>query len=199
MFTGIVSAVGSVSAIEQHTEDRRLQLHVGELSLDDIPVGASLAVEGVCLSLVSRNGQTVAMDVSAETLRCTTLGGLQPGSRVNLEAALRLNDRLGGHLVSGHVDGAGEVVAIQAEGESMRLDVRAPDALARYICAKGSICINGVSLTVNHVDAALFSVNLVPHTWSVTTLAQLEVGHHVNLEIDMIARYLERLLGDRSL
>lgn len=193
MFTGIIEAVGRISDLDHHGEDARLWIDTGTLDLADMPIGASLAVNGVCLSLVAQEDQTVAVDVSAETLRCTTLGNLHTNSRVNLEGALRLNERLGGHLVSGHVDGVGTVISAESSGESLVVRVQAPHELARYLAAKGSVCIDGVSLTVNTVEAAEFGINLIPHTREVTTLGQLQRGSQVNLEVDLIARYLERL------
>lgn len=193
MFTGIVEAVGRISDRDHHGEDARLWIDTGTLDLADMPIGASLAVNGVCLSLVTREDQTVAVDVSAETLRCTTLGNLHTDSRVNLEGALRLNERLGGHLVSGHVDGVGTVISAEPAGESLVVRVQAPHELARYLAAKGSVCLDGVSLTVNTVEGGEFSINLIPHTREVTTLGQLQRGSQVNLEVDLIARYLERL------
>jgi len=193
MFTGIVEAVGRISDLDHHGEDARLWIDTATLDLADMPIGASLAVNGVCLSLVTREEQIVAVDVSAETLRCTTLGNLHTNSRVNLEGALRLNERLGGHLVSGHVDGVGTVIHAEPSGESLAVRIQAPHELARYLAAKGSVCIDGVSLTVNTVEAAEFGINLIPHTREVTTLGQLQRGSQVNIEVDLIARYLERL------
>lgn len=193
MFTGIVEAVGRISDRDLHGEDARLSIDTGMFDLTDMPIGASLAVNGVCLSLVTRADRVVTVDVSAETLRCTTLGNLHTNSRVNLEGALRLNERLGGHLVSGHVDGVGTVINAEPTGESLVVQVQAPHELACYLAAKGSICMNGVSLTINTVEGAEFSVNLIPHTREVTTLGELQRGSQVNLEVDLIARYIERL------
>jgi riboflavin synthase len=163
------------------------------LGMDDVQLGDSIAVNGVCLTAVQIDGRTFTVDVSRETLNCT-VGLEHQGARVNLEKALRLSDRLGGHLVSGHVDGVGEVVAFNDIGESWRLVVRAPHQLAKFIAVKGSITINGVSLTVNHVTGSEFEVNLIPHTLDVTTLNELRTGAKVNLEIDLIARYVERMM-----
>ncbi len=198
MFTGIIEAVGTIGDIDNYGDDSRLLIDPGGLDLGDMTTGASLAVNGVCLSLVSHHEQGVAVDVSTETLRCTTLAALHSGSTVNLERPLRLSDRLGGHLVSGHVDGVGTVVGCEPAGESLCLRIQAPHELARYLAAKGSVCVDGVSLTVNTVEGAEFSVNLIPHTRSVTTLGSLGRGSQVNLEVDMIARYLERLIAGRS-
>jgi len=161
--------------------------------MDDVQIGDSIAVNGVCLTVVALNGNEFTVDVSRETLDCT-VGLERQGGHVNLEKALRLSDRLGGHLVSGHVDGVGEVVAFNDIGESWQLAVRAPQQLAKYIAVKGSITINGVSLTVNKVAGAEFEVNLIPHTLEVTTLDELHAGAKVNLEIDLIARYVERMM-----
>lgn len=194
MFTGIIEAVGRLRRIEHHGDDAGLEIDVADLELEDMVLGDSLAVSGVCLSLTGKSGRSVTVDVSAETLRCTTLGNLRVDGRVNLERAMRLGDRLGGHMVSGHVDGIGTVVSRETAGESLCLRIQAPREMSRYLAVKGSVCIDGVSLTVNAVAGAEFSVNLIPHTRSVTTLDALERGDSVNLEADMIARYLERLL-----
>jgi riboflavin synthase len=192
MFTGIVTAVGSIAAVKPAAGGVRLRVAAADLGLADGQVGESIAVNGVCLTAITISGADFDADVSLETLRCTV--GFELGASVNLERALRLADRLGGHLVSGHVDGVGEVVAFNDIGESWRLVVRAPQQLAKYIAVKGSITINGVSLTVNQVAGAEFEVNLIPHTLDVTTLNELKVGTKVNLEIDLIARYVERML-----
>lgn len=191
MFTGIIQAQGHIKSISEHDGDARLTINTGNLELTDVAIGDSIAVNGVCLTAVELGDQTFAADVSRETLSCTV--GLDSLRSVNLEKALRLSDRLGGHLVSGHVDGVGQVIRFEAVGESMLLMVRAPHELSRYIAIKGSITIDGVSLTVNHVDQDDFSVNLIPHTVEVTTLKQLGVGSRVNLEVDLIARYVDRM------
>ncbi|UXI67762.1 riboflavin synthase [Tahibacter amnicola] len=193
MFTGIIQALGHVRAIEPVGGDTRLTIDAGTLDLADVALGDSIAVSGVCLTVVALDSGGFAADVSRETLSCTTLERWQVGSRVNLEKALRLADRLGGHLVSGHVDGVGSVVAVSDDARSQRWDFEAPRALARYIAAKGSIAINGVSLTVNAVDGLRFGVNLIPHTVAMTTFGDLGPGAPVNLEVDMMARYIERL------
>lgn len=192
MFSGIVTDVGVISRAEDRDGGLRLTVTTSALGLDDVQLGDSIAVNGVCLTVIALEGKSFVVEVSRETLNCTT-GLEQPGGRVNLEKALRLSDRLGGHLVSGHVDGVGEVVAFVDLGESWRLSVRAPQALAKYIAMKGSITINGVSLTINRVAGCEFEVNLIPHTLSVTTLGDLQAGARVNLEIDLIARYVERM------
>lgn len=199
MFTGIVQAVGRVAALEPRGEDVRLRIATGDLDLDDVVLGDSIAVSGVCLTAVELPGDGFWADVSGETLACTTFSMLQVGTAVNLEKALTPSTRLGGHLVSGHVDGMGEVLERRPDGRSVRFRVRAPQPLARYIAAKGSICLDGISLTVNAVSGAEFELNIVPHTLAVTTMDGLRPGSRVNLEVDVIARYLERLLlGERA-
>jgi len=192
MFSGIVTDMGVIALAENREGGLRLTVTTSALGLDDVQLGDSIAVNGVCLTVIALEGLDFVVEVSRETLTCTT-GLEQSGGRVNLEKALRLSDRLGGHLVSGHVDGVGEVVAFVDLGESWRLSVRAPQALAKYIAMKGSITINGVSLTVNRVAGCEFEVNLIPHTLAVTTLGELRAGARVNLEIDLIARYVERM------
>jgi riboflavin synthase len=193
MFSGIIADVGTISRAQDRDGGLRLSVDTEALGMDDVSLGDSIAVNGVCLTVVKIEGKTFTVDVSRETLDCT-VGLDKQGKLVNLEKALRLADRLGGHMVSGHVDGVGEVVAFNDIGESWRLIVRAPQALAKYIAVKGSITIDGVSLTVNHVAGSEFEVNLIPHTLAVTTLNQLAAGSKVNLEIDLIARYVERMM-----
>jgi riboflavin synthase len=196
LFTGIVQAVGRIVAVEGGPALRRILVAPGTLDLADVAIGDSIAVSGCCLTVVhAESGERsarLAFDVSAETLACTT--GLDAIGPVNLEKSLRLADRLGGHLVTGHVDGIGTVVVHEDADGSRRLEVEVPPALARYIAAKGSIAVQGVSLTVNRIDGLRFEVNLIPHTLQATTLAGLTPGHRVNLEIDLVARYVERLL-----
>ncbi len=199
MFTGIIQAVGSIAHIESKGGDARLRIHTGALDMGDVQRGDSIAVSGVCLTAIEHSANGFSADVSGETLARTTLGNLNVGTRVNLEKALMLSSRLGGHLVSGHVDGVAEVLERTAEARSVRLRMRAPVALARYIASKGSVCLDGVSLTVNVVEGALFDVNVVPHTLQSTTFGEFQPGFRVNLEVDLIARYLERLmLGERA-
>jgi riboflavin synthase len=193
MFTGIVQAVGRIAVRETRGSDARLVIDAGALDLADVGLGDSIAVAGVCLTVVAIDGARWTADVSAETLALTTLGALAVGDGVNLEKALRLADRLGGHLVSGHVDGVGHVVAVEDDGGSQRWTFRAPAPLARYIAAKGSICVDGVSLTVNSIAPDAFGVTLIPHTLAVTTFGARTKGDPVNLEVDLVARYLERL------
>lgn len=199
MFTGIILAVGSIAAIQPRGGDCRLRIDTGKLSLADCALGDSIAVNGVCLTAVELGRHYFCADVSNETLSRTTLKSAKPGMPVNLELALTPSTRLGGHIVSGHVDGIGKVVEKQADGRSIRFKFKAPDSLAKYIAEKGSICIDGISLTVNAADGAYFSVNIVPHTLQETTLGTAEVGFEVNLEADLLARYMERLMqGDAA-
>jgi riboflavin synthase len=201
MFTGIVAAIGRINSIESLGTDGdagvRLQISAGGLALDDVGIGDSIAINGACMTVTSKTADSFAVDVSRESLNCTV--GLDQQGEVNLEKALTLADRLGGHLVSGHVDGLGRVVLFEPVGESWRLDVLAPSSLAKYLAHKGSVVVNGVSLTVNNVtdsDAGCtVSINLIPHTIEVTTLRHLRAGYQVNLEVDLIARYVERMLN----
>ena len=195
MFTGIVQAVGRVNAIESKGGDQRMVIGTGKLSADTVNIGDSVAVNGVCLTIAGFDGNGFAADVSRETLLRTTLGSLRQADPVNLELALTLTTRLGGHIVSGHVDGVGTVSERREDGRSVRFRIVNPPALAKYIAGKGSICVDGVSLTVNAVGRSWFEVNIVPHTLSETTLGVSEVGRTVNLEVDILARYLERLLS----
>lgn len=191
MFTGIVAAVGTVLAVAPAADGVRIRVAAGGLPLSDVAVGDSIAVDGVCLTVVARDDAAFEADVSPETMSCTA--GFVPGARVNLEKALRLADRLGGHLVSGHVDGVGTVTRVEARGDNRLLAIAAPADVARYIARKGSIAVNGVSLTVNAVEGCEFRVNLIPHTLASTNLGDLRAGDRVNLEVDLVARYLERL------
>ncbi|OGA16628.1 MAG: riboflavin synthase subunit alpha [Betaproteobacteria bacterium RIFCSPLOWO2_02_FULL_66_14] len=193
MFTGIVQAVGRIESHTSLEQGVRLTIETGMLDLAGVAIGDSICVQGCCLTVVAHAGKRLAFDVSRETLDCTV--GLDRAGAVNLEKSLALGDKLGGHLVTGHVDGVGEVIAFEAAGESRLLRVRAPQALARYIARKGSVAVDGVSLTVNRVADDDFEVNLIPHTLEVTTLGRLAPGVRVNLEIDLIARYVERMLA----
>ena len=193
MFSGIVAAIGQIVETAPLGNGLRLAVDVGDWDVSDVAIGDSVAHNGVCLTVVARDGSKLYYDVSAETLACTV--GLEAPGAVNLEKALRLADRLGGHLVSGHVDGVGEVLNFEPIGESHELVIRAPAALAGYIARKGSVTVDGVSLTVNAVSGQDFSLNLIPHTVAVTTLKRLATGTKVNLEIDLIARYVERMLA----
>lgn len=199
MFTGIIQAVGKIAAIEKKGGDARLRVDTGGLDMSNVNTGDSIAVSGVCLTAVEHSASGFTADVSGETLARTTLGQLRSGAAVNLEKALTLNTPLGGHLVSGHVDGVGTVVSREMEGRSVRFRFEAPAVLARYIAEKGSICVDGVSLTVNAVNGARFDVNLVPHTLTQTTLDSFQPASKVNLEVDLLSRYLERLvLGEAA-
>jgi len=199
MFTGIIQAIGTVAALEPRGGDLRITLHTGKLPMAEVAVGDSIAVSGVCLTAIALTGDGFRADVSGETLGRTVIGELAVDDAVNLEKALTLQTPLGGHLVSGHVDGIGTVTSRTADSRSVRFAIEAPGELARYIATKGSICVDGVSLTVNHVDGAVFELNIVPHTLRETTLDGYRPGCRVNLEVDLVARYLERLLlGDRA-
>jgi riboflavin synthase len=191
MFTGIVTDVGRVRAVRDTNRDRRFEVET-RFDLSTLDIGASVSHAGCCLTVVEKGEDWFAVEVSGETLSMTTLCDWHEGRPVNLERAARVGDELGGHIVSGHVDGVGEVISIESEGGSHRVQVRAPKPLHRFIAPKGSITVEGVSLTVNEVEDDVFGVNLIPHTWEVTTLGTLKVGSGVNLEIDMLARYLAR-------
>jgi len=199
MFTGIIQAIGTVAALESRGGDLRLRIRSGDLDLSDVQLGDSIATNGVCLTVVALPGDGYWADVSKETLDFTTLGKLKAGSPVNLEKALRASDRLGGHIVSGHVDGIGVVVNRHGDGRSERFRLRTPDSLAKYIAHKGSICVDGTSLTVNKVEGAEFELNIVPHTLENTIFSHYKAETRVNLEVDVISRYLERLiLGEKA-
>jgi len=194
MFTGIIEAVGRIAVIERRGNDARVRIDTGALDLSDAKIGDSIAVNGVCLTAVDVAAREFAADVSGETLARSTLGERQPGDSVNLEKALLPTTRLGGHLVSGHVDGVGTVCAREQDVRSIRLRIEAPAELAKYIAEKGSVCVDGVSLTVNAVKASIFDLTIIPHTAAQTTLGSFQSGRRVNLEVDVLARYLERLL-----
>ncbi len=194
MFTGIVQDVGRVLARERHGGDVRLTIGCERLDMSTTRVGDSLCVQGCCLTAVELEGKTFAADVSRETLALTTLGDLEPGAPVNLEPALRAGDPLGGHLVSGHIDGVARVAGVHSDARSRRLTIETSAALARYLAPKGSVAVDGVSLTINEVAGASFGVNIIPHTQGHTTLGQLGVGARVNLEVDQVARYIHRLM-----
>ncbi len=195
MFTGIVQDIGTVQALEARGGDVRLVIAAGQLDLSRVRVGDSICVQGCCLTATAVQARSFAADVSRETLALTTLGDLQPGAAVNLEPALRAGDALGGHLVSGHVDGVAQVLELSEDARSVRLSIGVPPPLARYLAPKGSVAVDGVSLTINAVQPASFGVNIIPHTQSSTTLGALRVGARVNLEVDQLARYLARLLA----
>jgi riboflavin synthase len=193
MFTGLVEAIGRIERIERRSKGSRISVRAGRLPLARVRVGDSICVQGACLTVVGKRGKMLQFDVSQETLACTT--GLQGPGTVNLERSLRLGDPLGGHLVTGHVDGVGEVASFERAGESVLLQVRVPKALMRFVARKGSISVDGVSLTVNRVRGQVADINLIPHTLRVTTLGRLAKGAKVNLEVDLVARYVERMLG----
>ena len=197
MFTGIIQAVGEVAAAQPSGGDLRLRIQTGKLDLSDVQLGDSICTNGCCLTVIELPGDGYWADVSVESLNFTTLGDLKPGSKVNLEKALTPASRLGGHIVSGHVDGVGEVVSLEEDARSIRFVLRAPDELAKYIAHKGSITVDGTSLTVNAVDGAEFDLNIIPQTMAETVFGEYQPGSRVNLEVDVIARYLERLVqGD---
>jgi riboflavin synthase len=193
MFTGIIAAVGRIAEVTHAEGGIRLRIDATSLPLDDVALGDSIAVSGVCLTVVSLHERAFDVDVSQETLAC--IAGFERGSAVNLEKALRLADRLGGHLVSGHVDGVGRVERFEEMGDNRRLEIDVPADLARYIARKGSVAVDGVSLTVNAVNGSRFTVNLIPHTLAGTTFATLRPGARVNIEIDLLARYIERMFA----
>ncbi|QQZ30618.1 riboflavin synthase [Thiothrix subterranea] len=199
MFTGIIESIGTIRDMQPKGGDMRLTIATGKLDMNDVALGDSIAVNGVCLTAVALDSGSFSADVSRETLSLTSLGHLARGSKVNLEKALTLQTRLGGHLVSGHVDGLGEVISRHDDARSVRFRIRAPAQLAKYIAAKGSITMDGTSLTVNKVEGSTFELNIVPHTLSETIIADYRSGTAVNLEVDVIARYLERLLlGEKA-
>ncbi|MHB1100603.1 MAG: riboflavin synthase [Burkholderiales bacterium] len=195
MFSGIVASIGKIVRAEPVDKGLRLAIDAESLDLSDVLLGDSIAVSGVCLTVVAIEENVFQVDVSQETLDCTC--ALEAGSEVNLEKALRLSDRLGGHLVSGHVDGVGEVVSFDQAGECMHLAIRSPQSVSKFIATKGSVTVNGVSLTVNAVEGDIFHINLIPHTLAMTNLKHLVPGSRVNLEADMLARYVERILEAR--
>ncbi|MCV6636687.1 riboflavin synthase [Candidatus Albibeggiatoa sp. nov. NOAA] len=199
MFTGIIQAFGKIQQIQPTGVDARFKIHTGHEFLEGVQLGDSIAVNGVCLTVTEMTGGSFWADVSGETLQRTTFAHLKVNDLTNLEKALTPQTHLGGHIVSGHVDGIGILNERYNDGRSVRLAIKAPDALAKYIAEKGSICVDGISLTVNLVKGAVFELNIVPHTLEKTTLGTMQTGHEVNLEVDIIARYLERLvLGDKA-
>lgn len=204
MFTGLIAGVGTLAAREPRGGDARLRIDVGTLPWveqrgEDVALGESIAINGACMTVVEFDAASFAVDASNETLALTTLGALQPGAAVNLERAMHPDDRLGGHLVSGHVDGIGRVLDVRDDGRAQRWRFSAPAALLKYIAQKGSICVDGVSLTVNAVDGEGFDVALIPHTIAHTAFASTGIGDSVNLEVDLVARYVERLLAARAI
>lgn len=198
MFTGIIQSKGSIKEIFSSSDGARLKINTNALDLSDTNVGDSIAVDGVCLTVTELTESSFTADVSNETLTCTTFSALKQGKNVNLERSLRVNQGIDGHLVSGHVDGIGAVNSIEKDGDSVRIKIEVQGGIIKYIAKKGSICINGVSLTVNSVENNFFDVNIVPHTLSATTLGDLSLQSNVNIEIDQIARYVERLLSQNE-
>ncbi len=194
MFTGIIETVGKLASQQATGGDMHLHINTGDMDMSDVNLGDSIAVNGVCLTVVELSKQVFCADVSNETLSHTTLGQLKVGAPVNLEKAMQLTTRLGGHLVSGHVDGMGRVQSRRNDARSVRFRIEAPKELAKYIAAKGSVCIDGVSLTVNQVEGACFDINIVPHTMSKTIISNYKENTQLNIEVDVVARYLERLL-----
>jgi riboflavin synthase len=198
MFTGIIEAVGTVQSMHNIKDEWRLLIDCAQLDMSDVKLGDSIAVSGCCLTVVELDQQSFAADVSNETLRCTALGNVKNGTRVNLEKAMLATNRFGGHIVSGHVDGVGVLKSSAAEGQSKKLNFDAPKEICKYIASKGSICIDGTSLTVNEVDGTQFSINVIPHTQTETIIGDYEIGQQVNLEVDLVARYLERLVQGKD-
>ncbi|MDA7747183.1 riboflavin synthase [Psychromonas sp.] len=199
MFTGIIAAVGKIIAIKNNKKDMTITVQAGGLDMSDVKLGDSIANNGVCLTVTRLSGDTFNADVSYETIKLSGFSDIKPGFMVNLEKAMQMNDRFGGHIVSGHVDGVGEVISVTALGNAVEYWIKAPNELAKYIAKKGSITVDGVSLTTNEVDGASFKLTIIPHTISQTIMQQYAVGTQVNLEVDVIARYLERLiLGERA-
>ena len=198
MFTGIIQAQGSIKEIRSSNNGAVFVLNSNSLDLSVVSIGDSIAVNGVCLTVTQLDDNSFSADVSQETLKCTTFSQLKKGQSVNLEKSLRLDQGIDGHVVSGHIDGVGKVTLIAIEGDSTRMKIKVDDNLVKYIAKKGSICIDGVSLTVNEIDGNVFGVNIVPHTFSVTTLDELKVNSQVNIEIDIIARHIEQLLNHKT-
>jgi riboflavin synthase len=195
MFTGIIEATGNISTIEDKTNDSRFTFDTGNMSLEDMKLGDSIAVNGTCLSIIEKTENSFVADLSKETLDLTTFSKLKSGSRINLEKAMMLSDRINGHMVSGHVDGIGKVISKQDEGRSIRFEIEFPAELNKFISKKGSVCVDGVSLTINDVNNDVFDVNIIPHTLSETIFSEYTIGTQVNLEVDQIARYLDKLIN----
>ena len=193
MFTGIIDSIGTVAHIDKLQDDRRITFDAGELDMQDVNTGDSICCNGVCLTVIETSRKEFVADISAETLSCTTFNNLVIGNQCNLEKAMKMDDRLGGHPVTGHVDGMGEILTIREDARSCHFSIEVPQNLSKYICKKGSICVDGVSLTVNDVTDSCFLVNIIPHTLSETVFQSYQKGIMVNIEVDIIARYLERL------
>ncbi|MBI4031392.1 MAG: riboflavin synthase [Proteobacteria bacterium] len=197
MFTGIIRITGEITEIKEKNHARRVVIRAA-LPLDEIETGASVACDGCCLTVVEKGSDWLAFDAAAETLSKTNVGQWQKGMPVNLETSLRVGDEMGGHMVSGHVDGLATVESVTPDGDAWRLKIRAPDALAPYIAPKGSVALNGISLTVNEVEGPVFGVCIIPHTWAVTNIGRWRKGDKINLEVDMLARYVARILGKEA-
>jgi len=194
MFTGIITDIGTVTGVDNTRGDKRFEISAN-WDMTHVPIGASIACSGCCLTVIAKTQYSFSVDVSAESLSKTNLGQWAEGTKVNLESSLKFGDELGGHLVSGHVDGLATLVSITSDGGSYRLKIRAPEHLKHFIAQKGSVALNGISLTVNEVDDDIFGINIIPHTWDVTTMGQAKVGDTINMEVDMLARYVARILG----
>lgn len=197
MFTGIIKDVGEVTEIKETEGGRKLRIRTA-LPLDHIAIGASISCDGCCLTAVEKTKDSFTVDVSAETLSKTNIGQWTKGAKVNLESSLRLGDEMGGHIVSGHVDGLATLESVKADGEAWRLTIKVPKALASYIAPKGSVALNGISLTVNEVEGDVFGVCIIPHTWKATNISHVKPGGKINLEVDMLARYVARILGKEA-
>ena len=194
MFTGIITDIGTVTRVDDTRGDKRFEIQTA-WDMTDVPMGASIACSGCCLTVVAKTKNSFTVDVSAESISKTNLGTWVEGTKINLESSLKFGDELGGHLVSGHVDGLATLVSVTPDGDSYRLKVRAPEQLKQFVAQKGSIALNGISLTVNEVDDDIFGINIIPHTWQVTTMGQIKAGDQINMEVDMLARYVARILG----
>lgn len=194
MFTGIITDVGTVTRVDDTRGDKRFEITTN-WDMTDVPMGASIACSGCCLTVIAKTKNSFSVDVSAESLSKTNLGSWVEGTKINLESSLKFGDELGGHLVSGHVDGLATLLSMTPDGDSFRLKIRAPQDLKQFIAPKGSIALNGISLTVNEVEDDVFGINIIPHTWDVTTMGQSKAGDAINMEIDMLARYVARILG----
>lgn len=197
MFTGLIADIGTVLDVDTQSGDNVYKIQT-TFDMKTVPMGASIACDGCCLTVTEKGEDWFSVAVSAESLSKTTLGNWQKGTKINLESSLCMGDELGGHLVSGHVDGVATLVGVTPEGDSHRLKIEVPDELAHFIAPKGSVALNGISLTVNEVDGSVFGVNIIPHTWDVTTMGQLQPGDRLNLEVDMLARYVARILGKEA-
>jgi riboflavin synthase len=194
MFTGIITDIGTVVRVDDTRGDKRFQIETA-WDMTDVPMGASIACSGCCLTVIEKTKHSFSVDVSAESLSKTNLGEWGEGTKINLESSLKFGDELGGHIVSGHVDGVATLVSITPDGDSYRLKIRAPQDLKHFVAPKGSIALDGISLTVNEVEDDIFGINIIPHTWVVTTMGQRKVGDKINMEVDMLARYVARILG----